>query len=115
ALCTLFLLAENAAAANFFTRTAGGAWSTPTTWSQIACNGTASGSPPAAADNATICHAVFVTSTTSITNLTINTGGSVTVNNGVTLIVTGTFSNNGNVDGPGTIQFNSATSIPLGA
>ncbi|MBL7914125.1 MAG: T9SS type A sorting domain-containing protein [Bacteroidia bacterium] len=67
------------------TSIAAGNWSSPATWS--------GGNVPNCNDNAVINHNVTGNMSTKLTNLTINTGGTLTANTGLT--VTGTFTMNG--------------------
>ena len=91
-LCSAFSLH---AQTTYYSRTTGN-FGTASTWSTVACNGTAAGSSPSSTDNIVICsgHTVALTSNSAVNNLTINSGGILDHKNR-TLTVSGNYVNNG--------------------
>lgn len=107
----LCLVSYSASALTYYSRNNGGSWSTASTWSTDAvlqCAGAAAASAPGAADDVVICNGFTViwnsAATTSINNLTILTGGVLTISvNGIniqlnSLQMDGTVNGNGSGD-----------------
>lgn len=84
-----------------YTSAGSGSWNTSTTWSPSGI--------PGLSDDATILSGHNVTTSSSpvsqILNLTINSGGTITIGSSLSLIVKRTLTNDGNVAGGGNMRF----------
>ncbi|HNP76793.1 MAG TPA: T9SS type A sorting domain-containing protein [Cyclobacteriaceae bacterium] len=110
-LALLCIQAISASGLTYYSRNNGGSWGTAATWSTdgvLQCAGAAAASAPGAADDVVICTGFTViwnsAATTSINNLTILTGGVLTISvNGIniqlnSLQMDGTVNGNGSGD-----------------
>jgi hypothetical protein len=107
-LLVLSLSSLSASALTYYSRNSGGAWATASTWSTDAvlqCAGAAALSAPGAADDVVICNGFTVIwngpATTSINNLTILTGGVLTISINGTNIQLNSLQMDGTVNGAG--------------
>lgn len=107
-LLVLSLSSLTASALTYYSRNNGGAWSAAATWSTDAvlqCAGAAAVSAPGAADDVVICTGFTVIwngpTTTSINNLTILTGGVLTISINGTNIQLNSLQMDGTVNGNG--------------
>lgn len=77
----LLFLSFKGTSATFYSRVATGNWTTVGTWSITACGGGSSGTIPGAGDDVIICngHTITLDASRSITNVTINAGGQLTI------------------------------------
>ena len=115
-LTNLFVIGTSNAVAtplgpdNFYSRVVTGNWNTPATWSQdpvLQCTGAASTIVPRSTDNVIICAGTTITynvvATTTIKDLTVESGGVLTVTASQTLncnslVLNGTINGGGNND-----------------
>src|SRR5438309_1872735 len=77
---TLLFAASGASAVNYFS-SATGNWGVNTTWNITSCGSAGGSGPPGAGDSVTICntHTVTVAANTTVTNVTVASGGTLSV------------------------------------
>ena len=99
-LWSLLFCSISSFSATYYSRAGSGSWSNPSTWSS-SCGGLAAAGIPAAGDDVVICSGTIVNITANqfITNVTVNSGGALTLNTtGKILTVSGNYTSGGNTN-----------------